>query len=268
MIKDFIAHNEALPFVATQSNMICSVAICNSAPMSDTPDTQHGRLELARRRAGYETAIEFARVIGIHPTTYRAYESGQNGFAKLLPTISRRLGVTAEWLLEGTNTPVSELPPPPPKPEVTSDHPPIRSASEADGGITIRSVDLSYAMGDGTNLEDYFETEGVLFDPNFLRTVSRANPDRLFVARGDGDSMFPTLINGDQVLIDTTQRTLNLQDRIWACSVHGAGMIKRIRVIGEGRVEIRSDNPTIGDREVDLSELYVVGRVIWVGRRM
>jgi phage repressor protein C with HTH and peptisase S24 domain len=69
-------------------------------------------------------------------------------------------------------------------------------------------------------------------------------------------------------LIDTTQTTLNQQDRIWACALHGAGMIKRLRVVGEDRVEVRSDNPTVGNREVSAADLRIVGRVIWVGRRV
>jgi phage repressor protein C with HTH and peptisase S24 domain len=241
--------------------------MCNAETMTETPDTPHGRLEWARRRANYDSAAEFAKGIGIHPTTYRAYENGQNGFAKLAPTIAKRLGVSIEWLLEGDGVPKTELPPAPVRVPVSPDQP-IVPTPQSEDAIIIRSVDLSYAMGDGTNLEHYYEEEGVLFDPNFIRALTRASSDKLFLARGDGDSMFPTLINDDQVLIDTTQTTLNQQDRIWACALHGAGMIKRLRVVGEGRVEVRSDNPTVGNREVSAADLRIVGRVIWVGRRV
>lgn len=253
--------------------MICSVALCNGTFMADEFTVPHERLAWARRKAGFESAADLAKAVGIHPTTYRAYENGQNGFSKLAPTLAKKLGVPVGWLLEG-----GELAPTKPATQEAlrgsltmapvSDLPPVVGASDTDGAITIRSVDLSYAMGDGTNLEDYYEIEGVKFDPNFIRAVTRAPADCLFVARGDGDSMFPTLINDDQVLIDTTQRKLNQQDRIWACSLHGAGMIKRLRVIGDGKVEVRSDNPAIGNREVDMAELFIVGRVIWVGRRV
>lgn len=154
------------------------------------------------------------------------------------------------------------------RPPTFSDVLPTRSASDGDGAIRIRQVDLSYAMGDGTNLEDYPEEMSVAFDPNFLRTLTKASYASLFVARGEGDSMQPTLINDDLVLIDTSQRMLKMQDRIWACAVHGAGMIKRLRVIGDQRVEVRSDNPTVGNREVDADDLHIVGRVIWIGRRV
>lgn len=266
--------NGSLSFVAAQRNMICSAAICNDLLMNekvypDAPSEAHERLAWLRRRAGYESAADFAKAIGVHQTTYRAYESGQNGFSKLAPTIARRLGCSVEFLLEGVELPHERLlPPAPPRNYVEADLPPVVGASDEDGAIHVRALDLSYAMGDGTNLDDYFEETSVQFDPNFLRSVTRATSSMLFVARGDGDSMFPTLINDDQVLIDTSQTRLNQQDRIWACSLHGAGMIKRLRIIDQDRVEVRSDNPAIGNIEVPMRDLHIVGRVVWVGRRV
>ncbi|MFZ3483887.1 XRE family transcriptional regulator [Sphingomonas sp. 3-13AW] len=234
--------------------------------MDESLDTPHARLQYARRAAGFADKAEFAREVGIHATTYRAYENGQNGFAKLASLFAKKLGVSTDWLMHGGETP--DVPLRVPSPPTRPDLPPVRGASDGDGAIAVRQVDLSYAMGDGTTLEDYPEEERILFDPNFLRRITRATADRLFVARGDGDSMFPTLLNEDEVVIDTTQRILNMQDRIWACAYRGAGMIKRLRVVGDGMVEVRSDNKTIGDHVVPAEDLHIVGRVIWVGRRV
>jgi phage repressor protein C with HTH and peptisase S24 domain len=236
--------------------------------MTEAPDAPHERLGWARREAGYADAAKFAKAVGIHATTYRAYENGQNGFAKLAPTLAPKLGVSVAWLLGADEEKPVAVAPRPAAVPVTSDMPPMRGIHDSDGPLSIRKVDLSYAMGDGTNLEDYYEEESIQFDPNFLRGLTRAPIEKLFVARGDGDSMFPTLINDDQVLIDTSQRRLNQQDRIWACAYHGAGMIKRLNVIGEGKVEVVSDNPAVPNRQVELNELEIVGRVIWVGRRV
>ncbi|KFL47659.1 hypothetical protein IL54_3086 [Sphingobium sp. ba1] len=80
--------------------------------------------------------------------------------------------------------------------------------------------------------------------------------------------MFPTLLGGDVVLVDTTQRNLNKQDGIYAISLFGAAAIKRLRMVGQGRVLIKSDNHNVGDQEVDLADLHIVGRVIWFGREL
>ena len=134
--------------------------------------------------------------------------------------------------------------------------------------VTLRSFDLSYAMGPGTNIDDYVEEGTHEFDASLLSRLTHASFDKLFVARGEGDSMFPTLINDDLVVIDTSQTVLNLRDRIWACSIYGAGAIKRLRPIADGKVEVISDNPVLKDEIVDASELYIIGRVIWLGRRV
>lgn len=250
--------------------MICSVTPCNVANMTDsqpTPLHPHERLEAARVKAGFDSAAAFAKRVGIHPTTYRAYENGQNGFSKVAPTLAKKLGVSVDWLLTGSTVEPQPAKPEPKERSTPSDQPRIRGASTGDGAIPIRSFNLSYAMGDGTNIDDYFEEEAVLYDPNFIRRVTLSSAENLFLARGDGDSMFPTLVNDDDVLIDTSQRQLNTQDRIWACSVYGVGMIKRLRMIGNGKVEVISDNPGLPNQEIAAQDLHIVGRVIYVGRR-
>lgn len=151
---------------------------------------------------------------------------------------------------------------------VTPDFPRTVTASRGDGAIALRLLDLDLSMGDGSNLDDYVEEGTIDFDANLLRTITRSPPERLFVARGSGDSMFPTLVNGDMVVIDTLQRTLNLQDRLWAIALFGAGGIKRLQPVGQGKVEVISDNPLRDNRVVDAEDLRILGRVVWVGREV
>ena len=145
---------------------------------------------------------------------------------------------------------------------------PLSPRPSNDDTVMLRQVDLAYSMGPGSNIEDYPEEGMIQFDPGLLSTITRSPPDRLFVARGSGDSMFPTLLNDDMVVIDTLQRQLNMQDRIWAISLHGAGGIKRLRTIGKGRVLVISDNKDVDNQEADAEDLFIAGRVIWVGRRV
>src|SRR3546814_4532300 len=52
-------------------------------------------------KAGFQQAGDFAKRVGVHPTTYRAYENDQNGFAKKVHEFAERLGVTGAWLMRG-----------------------------------------------------------------------------------------------------------------------------------------------------------------------
>lgn len=224
--------------------------------MKGVPDEPHERLAWAREKAGFVDKTAFAKAVGVNPTTYRAYENGQNGFARLAATFARKLGVTVEWLLEGGSTPTIAH---------VADQPVIR---QADGGETaeIIQLDLSLPMGPGATVDDYVEEQPVTFDLGYIRSFTRTPPHRLRLARGVGDSMFPTLVANDLVWIDSTQTGLNQQDRVWAVSINGAAAIKRLRRIKGGRVLVVSDNPAIENYEVDEDELLIGGRVIRFAR--
>lgn len=132
----------------------------------------------------------------------------------------------------------------------------------------IREVDIRLAMGDGRVADDYPEVGTMPFNRNFRRALTQAPAEKLFIARGDGDSMLPTLINDDMVLIDQTQDRITQSDRIWALRIEDAGLIKRVRVVPGGGYELLSDNPTIPPQPVAREHVHVIGRVIWVGRRL
>ena len=143
----------------------------------------------------------------------------------------------------------------------------LPSVKAEDGSVQLRHLDMSISMGDGSNIDDYFE-EGVFeFDANLLRTITRSPPHRLIVGHGIGDSMSPTLHDRDMVIFDTTQTMLNATDKIWAISLFGAGGIKRLRPIAKDRVLVISDNPTLENQEVSTEDLRIMGRVIWSARR-
>lgn len=154
--------------------------------------------------------------------------------------------------------------PPQPKLALEPDIPP----AIADDVEMIREVDMRFAMGNGSHLEDFPETGHMPFNRNMRRALTSSPAEALFVARGDGDSMQPTLINDDAVLIDTAQNRINQSDRIWALRIEDAGLIKRVRVLPKVGYELISDNPNIKPQIIAREDVHVVGRVIWVGRRV
>jgi phage repressor protein C with HTH and peptisase S24 domain len=132
----------------------------------------------------------------------------------------------------------------------------------------IREIDIRFGMGDGQFAEEFPEVGQFPFNRGFRRALTSAPVESLFVARGDGDSMMPTLINDDMVLIDQTQKEIRQSDRIWALRIEDAGLIKRVRVVPGGGYELLSDNPMIPPQPVSREQIAVIGRVIWVGRRL
>jgi phage repressor protein C with HTH and peptisase S24 domain len=45
-------------------------------------------------------------------------------------------------------------------------------------------------------------------------------------------------------------------------------MIKRVRRLPSGQFQLNSDNPAVSAIEATDDELFVVGRVVWIGRRV
>jgi phage repressor protein C with HTH and peptisase S24 domain len=138
----------------------------------------------------------------------------------------------------------------------------VSVANDTENTVEVGKLDMSLAMGDGTNIEDYVEETGWRFDIDFIRSFTRTPPHRIKIATGVGDSMFPTILSSDAIFFDTTQTRLNLQDKIWACSIRGGGAIKRLRIGPNRKIIVLSDNPAVPDDEVDEDELRIFGRVL------
>lgn len=132
--------------------------------------------------------------------------------------------------------------------------------------VTVAEIDLAYGMG-GTYSDIPIEREVLHFPRTWLESITTTPPSQLTFARGRGDSMQPTLQDGDIVLIDHSIRTIREQDAIWALTIGDIAMIKRVRVKGE-RVSILSDNDRVSPDEVHHEEINVVGRVVFIGRRI
>lgn len=139
----------------------------------------------------------------------------------------------------------------------------------AELGITlIDEVDLALGMG-ATYLDGTAEVKGhAPFRKDWLRGLYDGPASALKVVQGRGDSMEPTIRDGDIVLIDTSSRVLDDQDLIWAVSYGELGMIRRLRKLPSGAFLMSPDNPVVRPTEAHDGEMHIMGRVIFIGRRM
>jgi phage repressor protein C with HTH and peptisase S24 domain len=219
--------------------------------MPATPPLSREAAEIFRRLGALGLKQKhLATALGLEPNKISKSHSGERRFT------AAEVLRAHEWLesKEQSKQPARE-----------PDIPATRSASQGDT-VEILALDLSFSMGPGTNIDDYIEETPVQFDLGFLRGITRSPPARIRLARGIGDSMFPTLLPNDRVMIDTTQRMLNLGDRVYAISLYGAAAIKRLRTLSPTTVEVISDNPAVPNQTVDAEDLIIAGRVIWFGR--
>ena len=127
--------------------------------------------------------------------------------------------------------------------------------------VDIAQIDLQFGLG-GTYLEGPVEECRRSFSRSWLNLFTRAAPEHLFWAVGDGDSMRPTINSGDVILIDRSQINPLMGDGIWAIAYGEGGMVKRLRPLPDGTIEVHSDNDRVRPFTAADGELHVIGRVI------
>lgn len=216
------------------------------------PDRLSERLQAARL-----SQAELARRIGISQQAVGKLVNGESRTTGHLHRIARELGTTPAYL-EGETDDPSEGALPAPTPETIADQLDL---------VGIAEIDLQYGMG-ASYVDNPVAEDLRYFPRSFIEAITSSPPSQLTLARPQGDSMEPTIRGGsDFVIIDRSERSVRAQDVIWAFTVGEIGMIKRLRVRGR-KVTILSDNPSVDPDEADAEEVNIVGRIIFVGRRL
>ncbi|MCW5678421.1 MAG: helix-turn-helix transcriptional regulator [Xanthobacteraceae bacterium] len=107
------------------------------------------------------------------------------------------------------------------------------------------------------------------FRTDWLRTITSASDEDLFVLFADGDSMESTIRSGDSMLVDRTQ-TNPRKDGIFVFMWDGLLNVKRLTSNPKTKsITISSDNPAYDKfTGIKPNEIEVVGRVVWIGRKL
>ena len=212
-----------------------------------------------RMRAALEQANQsqsgLARRVGISQASIAKLVSGNAYGSKHLHKIARELGTTAEYLTGETNDPLAGAHPLP-----TAD-----IIAEQIDAVMVPMIDLSFSMGAGLVIDEGSIIGEYPFSREWLRARISGRLEDVMLITGEGDSMSPTIMSGDVLLVDRAQRTVRQQDQIWAIAMHEVGMIKRLRKQRDGYA-ILSDNPAVPVDHADDGEMQIVGRVISIQR--
>ncbi len=105
------------------------------------------------------------------------------------------------------------------------------------------------------------------FKREWLESGLEVDPASLLLVRVVGDSMDPTISDGDLVLADTSNPRI-VDNAIYVLAVGGDLLVKRIQKRLDGTVIVLSENPVYPPEEIrpdQKSVFNIVGRVIWAG---
>ena len=125
------------------------------------------------------------------------------------------------------------------------------------------------SAGPGAMVQEEAARNRFAFDPAWLRGLAAGGLAGLSLIRVAGDSMAPTLEDGDDILVDRGDDATRLRDGIYVLRMDDILLVKRLLVQpADGRITIASDNPAYRDLpDCDPAKIHVVGRVVWGGRR-
>lgn len=135
--------------------------------------------------------------------------------------------------------------------------------------VAVPRLALGASAGVGS-LDDDERAAGVMaFDARWLRYLG-VRPQRVSIIRVDGESMAPTLNDGDDIMVDHDDAAERMRDGVYVLRLDGVLMVKRV-ALGpmRGHFSVLSDNSHYPDwTDIDPGLVDIVGRVVWTGRRL
>lgn len=178
----------------------------------------------------------------------------------------------------------------PPQMKIVSSFDPDEPESEDDGeghsysrdhwrpkvGGAIPEIDIKLGAGHGSvgevinlpvgngNVSGHRVISEWLIPVSYLRDQAGAAPNQSIISEIIGDSMMPTYMPGDKVIVDLSQNQF-VSDTVYAISDgYSEPQIKRLQRIpfsDPAQVRIISDNPALETFTVELHRLKIIGRI-------
>lgn len=219
-------------------------------------ESEHARIALDRLIAERgENYADLSRLIGRNPAYIQQFI--KRGTPRKLDEEDRRVlaryfGVP-EQMLGGANVPVAA---------------PARMRGMP-AVIAVPRLALGASAGQGSLDEDEQAAGVMAFDARWLRHLG-VRPQRVSIIRVDGESMAPTLNDGDDIMVDHDDDAGRLRDGVYVLRLDGVLMVKRVAMgPRRGWFSVVSDNPHYPDwADIDPALVDIVGRVVWSGRRL
>jgi phage repressor protein C with HTH and peptisase S24 domain len=209
------------------------------------------RLRKAVRRGGGRAVV--AEVSGVSYGTLGDYLAGGEMKLSNAQALARATGVRLEWLATGEG---------PMRAGETLEAPP------APGTVAVARYDARAAAGRRALSSEARIIDEIRFDEGWVRRVLRRNPSDLAIIEAFGDSMEPTIRDGDVLMLDTAIADL-VSGRIYVVELAGELLVKRIQRRLNGALLVLSDNDRYPPEELSPTEaapLRIVGEVVWHAR--
>jgi phage repressor protein C with HTH and peptisase S24 domain len=203
--------------------------------------------------------------MGVSPSALRKWLKGEaEPSRERLIALARATGVGVAWLAEGEG----------PEPVFESASANRRRTGSPDAAdetdwnqfVLLPRRPEAAAAGSATPAPPS-GTEFLALRHDWIRTVCGVEPDQVVLETAVGESMTPTVKDGNTLLIDSTDRTFR-NFGIYVLEINGQRLVKRVQRKHDGSLVLISDNSAYQPDYVDKAaadDVTVIGRVVWVG---
>ena len=131
--------------------------------------------------------------------------------------------------------------------------------------VDIPRLPLEASAGPGATAAQEIPFDSFRFSRRWLREQG-LEANQLSAIRVMGDSMDPLLRDGDEILVDRTPRAF--REGVHVVRLGDALHVKLLQAVPPGRLRLISKNPAYEPVEVAMTDVDVVGRVVWKGGRL
>lgn len=219
---------------------------------------------IRRGAIGPETAAKLGDGLKVRPE-WIVYGRGEIFEEEAGPETT---AVSGAYSIEGKVAKRYGVTPGPPADEMREDRPLIgipAAKVDVQEFVFLRKARARLSAGGGLVPEEGFlDTEPYAFRLSWLKRVATSLANVVLV-EVEGDSMSPTLQNGNAALIDLGRTTFR-PGKLFAIRLGDIIQIKRVDINPAGIIQIYSDNPLYSSQQCTREELHIIGQLIWSAR--
>lgn len=147
----------------------------------------------------------------------------------------------------------------------------LREDASAEGDtVSVIEYDVRVSAGGGFHIDLETKKDVWKFSRRYLADEMRLPIGQMVVLEVMGDSMEPTLHSGDRVLVNMADKRVS-QPGLFVLWDGDGTVVKRLEIVPNSeplKILRISDNPLHRPYEVLAEETNIIGRVVWVARRM
>lgn len=225
---------------------------------------------------GDEAPHAWGARMGITGSTWSGLWKGEaTPSSKTLIKIAWQTNVSLTWLLTGRGTEKIDGTDNPTPVELAFSKP-IHDLGEGyqvpkeASYVLVPRYDVGVGAGPGRSVHSEQIVDHLAFKADWIKRVMGLDPKQLALVSVRGDSMEPTLKEGDLLLLDRREAKVR-NDAIYVMRRDDDLIAKRLQRGFDGSVTIQSDNSAYEKQIISQSQseqLHIIGRVIWTGRRI